>query len=79
MVVIAAGTGILMARDVNLLANNGGLIKLTDDWAKNMLNRVGFVKRKACSKAKVNPEKLKEDFLPEIKSIVTIDEIPEEL
>ena len=36
--VIAAGTGILIARDANLLADNGGPIKLTDNWAKNTLN-----------------------------------------
>jgi len=67
-VVIAAGDGIVMAHDVNLLA---GKIKLTDDWA---IKRMGYVN----SKAKVDPEhfdKLKEQ---EIKSIVTIDEIPDE-
>ena len=81
-VVIAAGEGIVMAHDANLLAENGGEIKLTDEWAKNVLKRMGYVKRKACSKAKVDPEhfeKLKEDFLLEIKSIVSIDEIPDEL
>ena len=42
---------------------------------------MGYVKRKACSKVKVDPEhfeKLKR-FLLEIKSIVTIDEIPGDL
>jgi len=81
-VVIAAGDGIVMAHDANLLAENGGTIKLTDDWTKNVLKRMDYVKRKACSKAKVDPEhfdKLKEGFLQEIKSIVTIDEIPNEL
>ena len=41
-----------------------------------------YVKRKACSKAKVDVaqfEQLKEDFLLEIKTIVTMDEILLEL
>ena len=81
-VVIAAGRGMVMNRDANQLSDNGGGIKLTDEWAKNLLKRMGFVKCKACSKAKVNPEqfeKLKEEFLLEIKNIVTMDEIPHEL
>ena len=81
-VVIATGCGMVMNRDANQLSDNGGGIKLTDEWAKNLLKRMGFVKRKACSKAKVNPEqfeKLKEEFLLEIKNIVTMDEIPPEL
>ena len=56
-------------------ADIGGEVKLTNDWAKNLLRQMGFVKWKACSKAKVNPEHLKE-FLLEIKNIVTMDQIP---
>ena len=81
-VVVAAGLGIVTAHDANLLEENGGKIKLTNDWVKNVLKRMGFVKRKACSKAKVDPEhfeNLKDNFLREIKSVVTIDEIPDEL
>ena len=55
-VVVAAGLGVVTAHDANLLEENGGKIKLTNDWAKNVLKRMGFVKRKACSKAKVDPE-----------------------
>ena len=43
---------------------------------------MGFVKRKACSKTKIDVEhfkELKEEFLLDIKNIVTIDEIPMEL
>lgn len=43
---------------------------------------MGFVKLKACSKAKVIPEqfdKLKEKFLLEVKNIVAMDEIHDEL
>ena len=67
----------------NFLSSSGDCgIKLTSDRAKSLLNRMGYVKRKACSKAKVDVaqfEQLKEDFLLEIKTIVTMDEIPPEL
>ena len=84
-VVIAAAEGILMNKNASLMSKNGdgGIkVKLTDDWAKSLLKRMGYVKRKACSKAKVNVERydqLKDEFLLEIKVIVTMDEIPPEL
>ena len=55
---------------------------LTIDWAKSVLQRMRYVKRKACSKAKVDFdhfEELKVEFLLEIKSIVSMDAIPAEL
>ena len=84
-VVIAAAEGILMNKNATLVSKNGegGVkAKLTDDWAKSLLKRMGYVKRKACSKAKVDVERceqLKEEFLLEINMIVTMDEIPPEL
>ena len=68
-VVIAAAEGILMNKNASLTAKNGdgGIkVKLTDDWAKSLFKRMGYVKRKACSKAKVNVERydqLKDEFL----------------
>ena len=84
-VVIAAAEGILMNKNATLVSKNGegGIkVKLTDDWAKSLLKRMGYVKRKACSKAKVDVERyeqLKDEFLLEIKVIVNMDEIPPEL
>ena len=44
-----------MNRNANFLSSGGDCgIKLTSDWAKSLLNRMGYVKRKACSKAKVD-------------------------
>ena len=73
-----------MYKDANLLADNekGAEIELSKDWAKYLLKRMGFVKRKACSKAKVDVEQfkeVKEDFLLDVKNIVAMDEIPAEL
>ena len=82
-VVVASTQGIIMNKNPDLLSSSGaGGIKLTSDWAKSLLNRMGYVKRKACSKAKVDVpqcEQLKNDFLLEIKTIVSMDEIPPEL
>ena len=77
-VVITSAKGILMHKDANLLLG----IDLTKGWAKYLLNRMGYVKRKATSKAKVtvaNCDELKEDYLLEIKHVVEMDEIPPEL
>ena len=78
-VVVASTQGIIMNRNADLLSSSGtGGIKLTSDWAKSLLNRMGYVKRKACSKANVDIaqfEQLKDDFFLEIKTIVSMDEL----
>ena len=81
-IVIATAQGIIMNKDANLLSCNGGGINLTTDWAKSLLSHMGFVKRKANSKAKVDVsqfEQLKDEILLEIKNIVSMDEIPTDL
>ena len=40
-VTVAVGEGILLNKDANLLASNGGGINLTKDWAKNLFKRMG--------------------------------------
>ena len=78
-VVIAAAEGIVMNKNANLLSCNGGGILLTKDWAKYLLKRLGMVKRKANTKAKVTVEDFeaaKEQFLLDIKNVVSLDEIP---
>ena len=77
-VVIASAEGIIMYKDPNLLAR----INLTKGWAKYLLYRMGYVKWKATSKAKVtieNFEELNEQFLLEINHVIVIDEIPANL
>ena len=77
--VIAAAEGIVMNKNANLLSCNGGGILLTKDWAKYLLKRLGMVKRKANTKAKVTVEDFeaaKEQFLLDIKNVVSLDEIP---
>ena len=70
-----------MNRNASLLSSDGdsGIkVQLTSDWAKSLLNRMGYVKRKACSKTKVDVaqfEQLKDEFLLEIKTIVRMDNL----
>ena len=81
-VAIAGALGIIRRKDSNLLAQNGGHIELTRDWARSLLDRMGFVKRKATTKAKVSVEgidKLKEQFLFDIETFTTLEDIPESL
>ena len=58
-VVIAGGTGIVMSQNLSLLKGmkDGKLMK---DWAKYVLQRMGFVKRKATTKAKINVQDFEE-------------------
>ena len=71
-VVMAVGQGILMGRDANLLACNGGSIILTKEWARYVLQRMGMVKCRVNTKTKVTVEdfdKLKMLFLLDIKML----------
>ena len=47
---IASAEGILLSNDANILK----WITLTKDWSKSLLARMGMVKRRASSKAKVD-------------------------
>ena len=53
-IVIATAQGIILSKDANLLSN----IELSKGWAKYLLKRIGFVKRKATTAAKGNVENL---------------------
>ena len=55
-VAIAVGTGIVMNSNANLLVANSGHIDLTNNWEKYLLSRMGFVKRRVNTKAKVTVE-----------------------
>ena len=47
-VVIAAAEGILINKNTTLVSKNGeGGVKLTDDWAKSLLKRMGYAMLKA--------------------------------
>ena len=81
-IVMAAAEGIVKNFDSNLLQCNGGHIVITKSWAKSFLDRMGYVKRRASTKSKVNPidfEAHKEQFVFDVKTIVQMEEIPKAL
>ena len=61
-VVMATARGVVISHDSNLLAENGGYIDITKDWAKRLLQRMNMVKRQGTTnlKAKVMPSDLKD-------------------
>ena len=72
-ILIARAEGIVISKDSNLLAQNGGHISLSKDWAKGLMKRMGLVKRRASTKAKVsiaNFEEVQSQFLFDVKTVV---------
>ena len=77
-IAIATAHGIVKDADSNLLSENGGHINLTKDWAKYLLQRMNYVKRRASSTAKVAVKtfaQVKAQFLFDIQSLIEIEEI----
>ena len=68
-----------------LLESNGGhvVLPVKKDWAKYLLSKIDFVKRKATSKKPImtvaNFDELKDNFLMDIKAIATIEEVPDDM
>ena len=82
VVAIGCAEGIVKSKDSNLPASNGGHISVTKHWGKHLLTRMGFVQRRASTKAKItvpNVEEVKAQFLFDIKMLVEMDEIPFDL
>ena len=81
-IVMACAEGVVMHHNSNLLDINGGHITITKDWAKSLLFRMGYVKRRVSTSAKLLPEDFddrKEQFLYDAKVLVNYEEIPDSL
>lgn len=68
--------------DRTRLSEYGGHVKLSNTWAKSLLHRMNFTKRRGTTKEKVvvtNFEELKVSFLEEIVDVVTMENIPVQL
>ena len=53
-IVRAAARGIILAKSAGLLDDYGEGINRTKDWGNQLLARMGYVKRKATTKAKIH-------------------------
>lgn len=81
-IVSAAAMGIVKNFDANLLKINGGHIVCGHEWAKGLLRRMGYVKRRANTKSKVTVEEfeaLKAQFIFDIEVISQMEEVPDDL
>jgi len=81
-VTIAAAQGILQAMEASRLAKNGGPATLSVSWAKSLLKRMDFRKRRGTTKSGVTPEDLdsfKKTLFSEMVETVDINDIPGEL
>ena len=81
-ITMAAAMAIVRSSDRNLLFENGGPISITTNWAKSLLFRLNFVKRRGSSTAKMtreNFEAVKEQLLLDINAVVEWEEVPPKL
>ena len=77
-VVMAAARGIVLSKNRALLQEYGGHIAIEKSWARSMLIRMNFVKRKGTNSAKLplsDFEKVKSDFLERVKTCVLENQI----
>ena len=80
--VIGVARGLLLKHNRSFLNDFGGPITLTKDWAICVMRRMGYTKRRANSKSKVLPQDfkdIKEQYLFDVKSIVLMENIPQEM
>ena len=71
-----------MARNRSLIADYGGHLNPDNPWAKSLLRRMGFVKRKGSTSARVavqDFEAIKKGFLERIIAAVKTHSIPQAL
>ena len=81
-IVVAVARGILLKHNKAMLEDFGGPLKLNHHWAKQVLRRMGFSKRRANSKATVlslDFDCIKKHFLIDIEAVVSLEEIPYQL
>ena len=76
---MGAAERIISHRDVSKLSSHGGHIKITKSWAKSLLNRMGFVKRKCSISGKISLARFDESkdiFLADVAAEVLFNDIP---
>lgn len=81
-IVLGAAHGIISVRQPSLLREHGGPVELTKSWAKSLLKRMGYVKRRGSNAGKVAVarfEELKEAYLADIKAEMIMNDIHEDL
>ena len=81
-VVISAANGIVKSLQRTQLVQYKGHVELSNSWARSLLKRMNFTKRKGTTKSSMPPEafaQLKMQFLQDIITVVEMEEIPPDL
>ena len=82
VIVLAIARGIVKSMERTQLAEYGGPTTLNTPWAKSLLKRMNFTKRRVSTKS-THPtddlEEVKKTFLTEILETVEFNDIPPEL
>ena len=80
--VVAADRGLIIARNRSLLVDYGGNRNPEKGWAKSLLRRMGFIKRRTSTSARIavqDFEGIKKGFLERIVKAVKTHSIPQAL
>ena len=81
-VVLSIARALLLKDNRMLMKEFGGPITLEKEWAKNVMKRMGFSKRRGRSTSKVIPaefEIVRSNYLVQIYSVITMESIPDSL
>ena len=81
-IVVGAANGIVSAQNCALLLENGSHVSITKGWAKSILHRMNYVKRKGSNAGKVSIScfsELRDVFLRDIQAEVVMNDIPKDL
>ncbi|KAI8522099.1 hypothetical protein Bbelb_018530 [Branchiostoma belcheri] len=82
LMVMGAARGLILEKDRSLLAEYGGNIHITKEWANSILRRMNFVKRKGTKAARKVPddfEETRDKFYDRIEEAVRDNDIPDEM
>ena len=80
--VVAGARGIVESLDRSRLVEYGGYVTLTIPWARSLLKRMNFTKRRATTKCGIHPQvfqQVKTQFLQDVIDVVEMEEIPPQL
>lgn len=81
-VTMAAAKGIVKNANPSLLVENGGHVAITERWARSLLERMNFVRRKGTKAARHLPpdfNSIKQEFLERVAMTIVEHKIPREL
>lgn len=81
-IVMAAAEAIVTKYDRKKLARNGGHIEITKHYARSLLRRMGFVKRKGTKAIKNLPndfDEIKTEFINRVDKVKNDDSVPDSL